>query len=212
MQQQHTSPLTPGEYLELERRSEVKNEYWNGEIYAMAGASSRHSLIAANVIASFHARLKGSSCTVYTGDLRVKVNATGLYTYPDVVVVCGTADFDDRFQDTLENPAVIVEVLSKSTESYDRGVKFEHYRTLDSLTDYLLVSQDTACVEHRMRHSPDKWLLGIYQGLESVVPMPSLVIDLPLAEVYESVEWSTVDAARGWLRFIKEPGEPDLLS
>ena len=130
MQQQHSSYITRQEYLELERQSETKNEYWNGEIYAMAGASKRHTLIAANVIASLHFQLKGRTCSVHTGDLRVKVSPTGLYTYPDVVVMCDNPQYDDRVQDTVSNPSVVVEILSKSTESYDRGVKFEHYRTL----------------------------------------------------------------------------------
>ena len=105
------------------------------------------------------------------------------------------------------NPTVIVEVLSKSTELYDRGAKFEHYRTLKSLTDYLLISQDTASIEHRSAQPDDRWLLSIYQGLDSVAPIPSIGCDLPLAEVYEKVEWSSEDAARGWLRFVKEPSE-----
>ena len=207
MQQQQISYITQQEYLELERQSETKNEYWNGEIYAMAGASKRHTLIAANVIASLHSQLKGRPCSVHTGDLRVKVSPTGLYTYPDVVVLCGKPQYDDRVQDTVSNPTVIIEVLSKSTESYDRGVKFEHYRRLESLTDYLLVSQDTSCIEHRVRQPDDKWLLGIYQGLDSVVPVLSIGCELPLAEVYDKVEWPDEDAARGWLRFVKEPSE-----
>ena len=207
MQQQQISTITQQEYLELERQSETKNEYWNGEIYAMAGASKRHTLIAANVIASLHSRLKGHPCSVHTGDLRVKVSPTGLYTYPDAVVMCDNPQYDDRVQDTVSNPTVIVEILSKSTESYDRGVKFEHYRTLESLTDYLLVSQDNASIEQRMRQPDGRWLLSIYQGLDSVVPIASIDCELPLAEVYERIEWPNEDAARGWLRFVKESSE-----
>jgi Uma2 family endonuclease len=199
--------VTSREYLELERQSETKHEYWNGEISAMAGASPNHTLIAANVIISLGTQLKGKPCRVHTGDLRVRVSATGLYTYPDIVIVCGLPRYEDRQRDTLLNPIVIVEVLSKSTESYDCGVKFGHYRTVDSLTDYLLVAQDSAYVEHRVRQAGDKWLLGIYQGLASEVPVPSIGCTLPLAEVYEKVEWSSDDAASGWLRFVKEPGE-----
>ena len=173
----------------------------------MAGASPQHTLIAANIIISLGSQLKGRPCRVHTGDLRVKVSPTGFYTYPDIVIVCGQPKYEDRQKDTLLNPTVVVEVLSKSTELYDRGVKFAHYRTLESLTDYLLVSQDTASVEHRTRQPDDRWLLSIYQGLDSVVPIPSIGCDLPLAEVYEKVEWSSEDAARGWLRFVKEPSE-----
>jgi Uma2 family endonuclease len=173
----------------------------------MAGASQRHTLIAANIIATLHVQLKGRSCSVHTGDLRVKVSSTGLYTYPDVVVLCGKPQYDDAAQDTVSNPAVIVEVLSKSTESYDRGAKFQHYRRLESLTDYLLVSQDTATVEHRVRQADDRWLLGIYQGLHTTVPLSSIDCELPLAEVYDKIEWPDEDAAGGWLRFVKEPSE-----
>lgn len=211
MEQQSSSLMTIPEYLDLERGSEAKHEYWNGEIYAMAGASPNHTLIAANIIISLGSQLKGKPCRVHTGDLRVKVNATGLYTYPDVVIICGQPRYEDRQKDTLLNPTVIVEVLSKSTEAYDRGVKFGHYRTLDSLTDYLLVSQDSASVEHRVRLPGDQWLLGIYQGLASEVPISSIGCALPLAEVYDKVEWSSEDAASGWLRFVKEPGEPYLV-
>lgn len=207
MQQQHFSYITHQEYLELERQSETKHEYWHGEIYAMAGASKRHTLIAANVIASLHSQLKGRTCSVHTGDLRVKVSPTGLYTYPDVVVMCDNPQYDDRVQDTVSNPTVVVEILSKSTESYDRGVKFEHYRTLESLTDYLLISQESASIEHRMRQPDNRWLLSIYQGLDSVVPIPSIGCELSLSEVYERIEWPNEDAARGWLRLVKEPRE-----
>ena len=207
MQRQHSSYITREVYLDLERQSETKNEYWDGEIYAMAGASPQHTLIAANIIISLGSQLKGRPCRVHTSDLRVKVSPTGLYTYPDIVIVCGQPKYEDRQKDTLLNPTVVVEVLSKSTESTDRGVKFEHYRTVESLTDYLLISQDTASVEHRMRQPDDRWLLSIYQGLDSVVPILSIGCDLPLAEVYEKVEWSSEDAARGWLRFVKEPSE-----
>lgn len=205
MQRQHKLYTTPQEYAALELEAETKSEYWNGEIYAMAGASPRHTIIAANVIAAFHVQLRGRPCSVHTGDLRVKVSPTGLYTYPDVVVVCGKARFDEIVPNTLLNPAIIVEVLSKSTESYDRGGKFDHYRTLETLTDYLLVSQETASVEHRMRQPDDKWLLGIYKGLQTTVPLPSIGCELALADVYDKVDWPDEEAASGWLRIVKEP-------
>jgi len=205
MQQQHSSYITRQEYLELERQSETKNEYWNGEIHPMDPINVQHSLIVTNVIANLGLQLKKSPCSVYVGNLRLKVSSTGLYTYTDLLVVCGQARIED--EDNLLNPTVIVEVLSKSTESYDRGVKFAHFRTLESLTDYLLVSQDNASIEQRTRQPDNKWLLSIYQGLDSVVPIPSIDCELPLAEVYERIEWANEDAARGWLRFVKEPSE-----
>ena len=197
--------LTPQEYLDYEREAETKSEYYNGEIYALAGASPRHTVIAANVIVSFGVQFKGRSCTVHTGDLRVKVSPTGLYTYPDVVVVCGPPRFDDAHKDTLLNPTLIVEVLSESTEAYDRMGKFEHYRKLESLTDYLLISQERAWIEHRARQSEIKWLTGYYMGLETVVPIPSIDCELPLADVFDKIDWPDESSARGWLRAVKEP-------
>jgi Uma2 family endonuclease len=207
MHRQQNLYVTPQEYLDAEREAEGKSEYWHGQIYAVAGASPRHTLIAANIIISLGSRLKGRPCQVHTGDLRVAVSSTGLYTYPDVVIICGQPKYEDYQKDTLVNPTILVEVLSKSTESYDRGAKFQHYRSLESLTDYLLVSQDTATVEHRVRQPDDRWLLGIYQGLDSAVPLSSIGCELPLAEVYDKIEWPDEDAARGWLRFVKEPSE-----
>ena len=203
--QQQSSYITRQEYLELERQSETKNEYWNGEIHPMDRVNVQHSFIVTNVIATLGLQLKKSPCIVYVGNLRLRVSSTGLYTYTDLLVVCGQAKIED--EDNVLNPTVIVEALSKSTESYDRGVKFEHYRTLESLTDYLLISQDRASVEHRMRQPDGRWLLSIYQGLDSVVPIPSIDCELQLADVYERIEWSNEDAARGWLRFVKEPSE-----
>ena len=205
MQGQHSSYITQQEYLELERQAETKSEYWNGEIHPMGRVNVQHSLITTNAIANLGLQLRKNPCTVYTGNLRLKVSSTGLYTYADVIVVCGQARIEN--EDNLLNPTVIVEVFSKSTESYDRGTKFVHYRTIESLIDYLLISQDTACIEHRSRDHDDKWLLSIYQGLDSVAPIPSIGCELPLADVYDRVEWSSEDAARGWLRFVKEPSE-----
>jgi len=130
--------LTPKEYLALERSAEYKSEYLAGEIFAMAGTSERHNLIAGNVFAELHAQLRKRPCKVYFSDVRLKVNRTGLYTYPNVMVVCGETQFADNQQDMILNPTVIIEVLSESTEGYDRGKKFEHYRKLDSLSEYIV--------------------------------------------------------------------------
>ena len=140
--------ITPQEYLALERASEVRHEYFNGSVYAMAGAKERHNLVTSNVSGELHARFKGRGCKVHSSDMRVKVDTTGLYTYPDVVALCGPARFEDDEQDTLVNPALIVEVLSPPTEAYDRGEKFAHYRRIASVTDYLLISPDRLRVEH----------------------------------------------------------------
>ncbi len=133
------SYLSPDEYLALERHAPTKSEYLRGEVYAMAGASRQHVIIMTNTIVALATRLKGRPCAVFGSDLRVKVPPTGFYTYPDVSVVCGKAQFEDRQQDNLLNPTVIFEILSRSTEGYDRGEKFAHYRMLESLSDYILV-------------------------------------------------------------------------
>lgn len=197
--------LTPQEYLEYERQAETKSEYFNGEIYAMAGATREHNLIVTNTVLSLGTRLRSRRCEIYAADMRVKVSPTGLYTYPDVVVVCGPPRFDDAHKDTLLNPILIVEVLSESTEAYDRTGKFEHYRKLESLTDYLLISQERAWIEHRARQSDIKWLTGYYMGLETVVPIPSLDCELRLADVYDKIDWPDESSARGWLQAVKEP-------
>ena len=131
--------LTPEDYLALERSADFKSEYFDGEIFAMTGASEPHNTIVANTLSEIRQQLKKRPCKVYANDMRVKVDPTGLYTYPDVVVVCGKARLEDAHLDTLLNPTLIVEVLSDSTEAYDRGRKFEHYRKLESLAEYVLI-------------------------------------------------------------------------
>src|SRR5438093_9705910 len=182
---------TPEEYLVLERKSEHKSEYFGGEIFAMSGASERHNLVVTNLVRELSLQLKGRPCKTYSSDMRVKVAPTGLYTYPDVMVVCDKTLFDDEQEDTLLNPSVIIEVLSKSTEGYDRGEKFAHYRKLESLTDYLLVSQTKHRVERYVRQPDSQWLLSETEGLENTLPIGSINCVLSLAEVYDKVEMST---------------------
>ncbi len=139
--------MTPQEYLRFERASEVKHEFYNGEIFAITDASENHNVVAGNTFAALHSQLRQRPCKLYPGDMRVHIPATGLYTYPDVTVVCGTPQFDDKEFDTLLNPTVIIEVLSPSTEKYDRGKKFEHYRSIPSLREYVLIAQDEMRVQ-----------------------------------------------------------------
>src|SRR6266404_1708800 len=139
--------LTPEQYLEIERKAEFKSEYFQGEMFAMAGAREAHNLIALNLAAALHPQLRARPCRAYISDMRVRVSATGLYTYPDILVVCGEPQFLDERRDTLLNPNLIVEVLSPSTEAYDRGRKFEHYRSVESLSEYLLVSSERIIAE-----------------------------------------------------------------
>ena len=180
--------ITPDEYLARERQAEQKSEYFNGEIFAMSGASPRHVLIVTNVVAELRGQLKKRSCTVYSTGLRVRVSATGLYTYPDVVVVCETPQFDDERKDTLLNPTLIVEVLSDSTKDYDRGDKFEQYRTLPSFVEYVLIAQDKHHVEHFVRQPDKRWILAETNRLEDVITLTSIGCTLALQEVYDKVD------------------------
>jgi Uma2 family endonuclease len=175
------------EYLTWERQAEAKHEYYRGEIYAMAGATRKHNLIAGNVLGVLHLQLRKRPCEVYPSDMRVKITPTGLYTYPDVVVVCDRPQFDDDERDTLLNPTVLVEVSSPSTEDYDRGDKFAHYRTLASLVDYLLIAQERLHVEHYQRQPGGAWLLREYRALDQVVEIASIGCQLTLADVYQKV-------------------------
>ena len=185
----HPKPgITPEEYLAIDRKAEYKSEYLAGEMLAMAGASERHVSIVANVMYLLIGQLKGRPCKAYSSDMRVKVSPTGLYTYPDVVVVCGQPQFADEQKDTLRNPTLIVEVLSESMKDYDRGEKFEHYRTLPSLSEYVLIAQDKYHVEHFVRQPDNRWLLSETNRSEDTIHLPSIACDLALTEVYDKVE------------------------
>ena len=179
---------TPDEYLALERKAEYKSEYFNGEIFAMTGASRKHNLVAGNVFAALHPQLRKRPCEIYPSDMRVKVSPTGLYTYPDVVIVCGEPMFDDEQKDTLLNPTLLVEVLSKSTASYDRGEKFEHYRKIKSLAEYLVIAQDKYHVEQYTRQSDNRWLLSETDDPQKTIRLSSIECDLALADIYDKVE------------------------
>ena len=183
------SRLTPEEYLTIERKAEFKSEYLNGETFAMAGASREHVLITGNVGGELRSQLKDRDCEVYSSDMRVRVSATGLYTYPDVAVVCGEPQFEDKHEDTLLNPKVLVEVLSKSTEGYDRGKKFEHCRSLTSLAEYVLIDQEKPHVEHFLRQTDQQWLLSETNDTNAVIYLPSIQSQLPLAEIYRKVQF-----------------------
>lgn len=180
--------ITPEHYLELERHAEGKSEYFSGRMFAMSGGSDAHSLIGGNVHALLWSKLRRGACLTFNSDMKVLVNATGLYTYPDVSVVCGEVRYADGHRDMIENPLVLVEVLSPTTEAYDRGEKFVHYQGLASLTDYLIVSQVTMRVEQYVRQSDDQWLLSVHSGPEASVTLASIGCELLLAEVYERVE------------------------
>jgi Uma2 family endonuclease len=179
--------LTPEEYLAREREAEIKSEYYDGETFAMAGGSEEHSLIAVNVAGTLNSRLADRPCKVYNSDMRVQVEAEGPYAYPDVSVVCGEAEFADEKKDTLVNPTVIVEVLSPTTEAWDRGGKFERYQQRASLQEYVLIAQDRPRVERYRRHGDAEWLLTVAVGLEARLTLASIGCDLALVEIYRKV-------------------------
>jgi len=182
---------TVEEYLSFERGSPTKHEYYAGTIYAMTGASRRHVLIVTNVVRCLGNRLADRPCEVYSSEMRVKVSPTGLYTYPDLAVVCGDPRFEDAEVDTLLNPQVVIEVLSKSTKDYDLGDKFDHYRAVESVTSYVLIAQDARRVEHRSRQADGKWAVATYDGADAAVPLKSIDCTLPLSEIYRRIQLGT---------------------
>lgn len=180
--------LTPLEYLEIERKAEYKSEYFRGEMFALAGASREHNLASGNLYRELSQQLRKTPCEVYPSDMRVEIGSTGLYTYPDVVVVCGKPQFADSAMDTLLNPVLLAEILSPSTEAYDRGRKFEHYRTIESLQEYLLVATDRMSVDLYARQPDGRWLLSTASLPEQTVELRSVECTLHLRDVYEKVE------------------------
>ena len=181
--------LTPEEYLAKERKALTKSEYRDGRIYAMPGASRTHNLITVHVTGELYIQLRTRTCEVYPSDMRVKVSPTGTYTYPDVVVVCDEPRFEDSHFDTLLNPTVLIEVLSPSTAAYDRGKKFASYQKLDSLCEYVLISQDRVRVEHYLRQE-QTWDLTEFHALSDVCQLVSIECELSLQAIYAKVEFS----------------------
>lgn len=180
--------LSPAEYLEIERKADHKSEYYAGEMFAMAGASRRHVVIVTNLAAELRQALKGRPCETYSADLRLRVTPTGLYTYPDIIVTCGEPQFADG--DTLLNPTLIIEVLSDSTRDYDRGRKFQNYRSLPSLAEYLTVEQNEPHVEQWVRQAEKHWLLTEFAEMTESVRLASIECTLALAEIYDRIDWA----------------------
>ena len=183
--------LTPEEYIAFERKALpdgeiIRNEYLNGELIAMSGASRAHNLITNNISGELRTLLRGRGCETYASDMRVSTPLTTSYFYPDVVVACEEPLFEDDVFDTLLNPIILVEVLSSSTEAYDRGEKFAHYRQLTSLQEYVLISQDRVCVEH-YRRQEKQWIFTDFQKIEETLSLVSIQCELPLQEIYELV-------------------------
>jgi Uma2 family endonuclease len=181
--------ISPQEYLAIERQLETRNEYFRGEMFAMSGASYKHALIVGNLAREAGNQLKSGPCRVLTSDMRVKVTTTGLYTYPDMVIVCDQPRFEDSVFDTLLNPKVIIEVLSDSTEKYVRTTKFGHYRSIPSFGEYVLVAQDLPRVERFIRQEDESWNLMIFDEPSAVLAFGTIPVQIPFAEIYRNVEF-----------------------
>ena len=180
--------ITPEEYLRRERAAETKSEYYRGRIYAMSGVGRQHLRLAFNLGGILYRQIAAGPCETFAADMRTKVRANGLYTYPDLVVACHGAAFEDEQLDTLLNPTLIVEILSPSTAAYDRGKKFELYRALDTLRTYVLIAQDHPHVEVFERDG-DRWVLHEVSGLDATLDLPTIGASIALRELYARVEW-----------------------
>lgn len=179
--------ITPDEYLQLERASDEKHEYLNGRMFAMAGANKPHRKIMGNVYVSLTASSQGTGCIPDNSETRLFIPATGLYTYADAVLTCGEEQYQDDALDTLLNPTLIVEVLSPSTEAYDRGKKFQGYRSIPSFSEYLLIAQNEVLVEYHLRQAGGEWTAQFHQAIADTVILKSSGIALPLSAIYEGV-------------------------
>jgi len=188
MAAQPNTAMSVEEYLEFERASETKHEYYGGEVLAMAGASYDHNLIVMSTGATLHNQLRGKPCRVLPSDLRIFVPTADIFAYPDLTVVCGQPSFGSGTPDTLLNPKVIIEVLSPSTESNDRGKKFQRYRTIESLDEYVLIAQEKSRIEHFVRQANDLWLFSEAVGLDATLHLPTIGCALTLADVYQEIE------------------------
>lgn len=192
VQPKEENKMTPAQYLEMERSSlDIRHEFFNGEIFAMVGAKINHIRINVNLTGELRNKFKeeNSSCEVLPNDMRVKIE-TG-YVYPDIAISCGDAKFEDNAFDTLINPVVIMEILSESTEAFDRGKKFAYYRTISTLQEYLLVSQDEYHVEQYIRREYGKWEYCSYKGADQILKIKSINCELPLSEIYWGIQFES---------------------
>lgn len=180
--------FTAKEYLAMEEVAPYKSEYYRGEIYALSGGSLDHSVIQGNIIRELGTLLEATPCRVLTSDIRVHVATSDLYTYPDAAVVCGRVEFLSRRNDTILNPMLIVEVLSPSTRDYDSGVKFEMYKGIPGLQEYVLVDAEKEHVACYLRRD-DQWVVNMYEGLTDTCRIRSVDCDVPLAKIYAKVTW-----------------------
>lgn len=189
MASQPITKVSAEEYLALDRAAEVRSEFLDGEMIAMSGGSANHSTLKVNLTREISTILLGSSCQVFNSDLRIRVSSR-MYAFPDLTVVCGKPQLADGRRDILLNPKVIFEVLSPSTERYDRGLKLHHYRAIETLQDYVLVSQDQILIEQYTRGEAGVWSFRDYQTAEDTLLIPSIGVSLALARIYERVEFA----------------------
>ncbi|SLM31827.1 conserved hypothetical protein [Desulfamplus magnetovallimortis] len=194
-QQQPNTSMTPEEYLIFEQNSEIRHEYFDGEIFAMTGASLNHNRINGNFFNEIKTQLKKSPCDAFSNDMRVKICTIGKYTYPDIVVVCGNIELENIMGiETLINPLVIIEILSDSTEAYDRGRKFQHYRFTPSLREYILVSQNHCFVEKYVRKDDNTWNLSSYENMKETMTIDTVKCQIYLSDIYYRVEFKKTNS------------------
>lgn len=181
--------ISPEEYLKSEREADTKNEYYDGEVFAMSGASLKHNIIAGNIFANLHSKLKNTSCRPFGSDMRINVSENGLFTYPDISIVWGEIEFYDSETETILNPVVIFEVLSKSSHNYDRGGKFKLYRDIKSMKEYILVAQDSVNIEHYQKQPDGKWLLDEIRILDSELILDSIECKININDIYSGIKF-----------------------
>lgn len=198
--------MTEEEYLAKERVNEFKSEFFNGEMFAMAGASWNHNRIKSNLEGELYAKLKGGKCQAVSSDQRIKIESTGLYTYPDIAIVCGEPQFSKLDKDALVNPQVVIEVLSPTTENYDRSKKFRHYERLAPLKEYILVSQEEIRIERSVRQPNGSWLLTTFSEPTSEFQLDSLPVSIKLADIYAGVTFP--EATEGFRIVIQDRTPP----
>lgn len=189
---QKKTVITPEEYLAMERESDIKSEYLNGEIFAMAGASQEHNQISSNIVRILGNKLLEKPCSVYASDMKVKIETIKVnkYTYPDIVITCNDEKFEDEKRDILLNPLVIIEILSDSTEAYDRGMKFIHYQQIDSLVEYIIVSQKFCQVERFIRTNDNEWIYSEFHEMNNIIQINVANCEFPVKEIYRKIDFN----------------------
>ena len=190
MAQPREKKLTPDAYFEMEETSEYKSDYYAGELFAMTGASVNHSLVVSNVLTAFNNALRNSDCYVFPSDMKVELERAQHYVYPDISVVCGGIKYAANRNDVISNPVVIIEILSESTKDYDRGTKFQAYRKVFSLRDYILIDQDMVHVEYFYKNESGFWTLEEFDNPNDCLSVKSIHTELSLKDIYYRIEFT----------------------